>query len=80
MTESMQLRWIAEAEARCSQDSAFEQRARLEPPIGIVWAEPDSLWCEWLQKTMSRLTSVRSCQVSWRPDRRNNVVRRQPWR
>jgi hypothetical protein len=80
MRERTQIQWIAEAEARTLGETALSQRARLDPPIGIVWAEPGSLWSEWLQKTMSRLVSPRSCQVSWRSDRRGDVLRGRPGR
>jgi hypothetical protein len=70
MRENTQLHWIAEAEARSLQESAFSQCTQLDPPIGIVWAEPSPLWREWMLKTLSRLTPTRSCRVAWRSDRR----------
>jgi hypothetical protein len=82
MPANAQLHWIAEAEARCLRDSALNQRNRLEPPIGIVWAEPASIWRTWLQKTMARLapsTPPRKCVGSsseqWRARGRQGVHR-----
>ncbi len=63
MRMNIQSQWIAEAEARCLGETALSQRARQEPPIGVVWAEPRPLWREWMQKTLTRLTPTRSGAV-----------------
>lgn len=55
MRTNTQTQWITEAEARCLGDAALSQRARLEPPIGVVWSEPRAPWSGLLPKLMSRL-------------------------
>jgi len=53
---SVQLRWIAEAEARRVCELAVAQGVRSGGPIGVVWSEPAPLWRTWLLKTMSRVS------------------------
>ena len=67
MRESTQLHWIAEAEARCVEQSARSQCTQLDPPMGIVWNEPCPLWREWMLKTLARLTPARSCRAADQP-------------
>ena len=55
MRTNTQTQWIAEAEARCLGETALSQRARLEPPIGVVWADRRAPWPGLLAKLMSRL-------------------------
>ena len=69
MRTNTQTQWIAQAEARYLGETALSQRARLEPPIGVVWAEPP-LWREWMHKTLARLAPTRSCPAASRSRRR----------
>jgi len=66
MRKSTQSHWIAEAEARCLRETALSQRARLEPPIGIVWARRRPSWAALLPKLIARLTLAQSSRVVWR--------------
>lgn len=70
MRANTQLHWIAEAEARSLRESALSQRARREPPIGVVWVQRRSLWPTLWPRLIARFAPGRPVQVAWRSSRR----------
>lgn len=51
-----QLRWIAEAEARCLKDLAVSQGDRVTSAIEAARPDIPPFWRMWLARTMSRVS------------------------
>ena len=55
MHKSIQLRWIAQAEAASVREHAALQRAASEPHVSIALTRTGPAWFDWLRKLASRL-------------------------
>ena len=70
MRGKTQLRWIAEAEARCLKDLAVIQGDRVTSAIEAARPDISPFWRIWLAKTMSRVSLSEKPPATPEQDRR----------
>lgn len=58
MSKDVQLRWIAEAEARSVRELARAQRAASEPPVGLSDILSGPTWSAWVRRQVPRAAST----------------------